>query len=188
LGKGRARSDDGSELERRASYLADRGDYAAALKVQRLLVEERERSLGAQHPATLTARASLAHWMRRAGDAAGARDQFAALLPVRPHPGTERLSRRCPALEQSIACRWLGGKHAQLADNRGEVEPHPPDDDGQPQPSNWGTWVSSCRLVLPNHLCSRAAAVPSKYIWLTALFTASQAAKSPFLMPMPYRS
>ena len=82
LGEGRAPSDDGSELERRASYLADRGDYAAALEVQRLLVEERERSLGAEHPATLTARASLAHWTGKAGDAAGARDQFAALVPA----------------------------------------------------------------------------------------------------------
>ena len=59
---------------------------------------------------------------------------------------------------------------------------------GHPQPSNWGTWVSSCSLVLPNHFCSNAAAVPSRYIWLTALLTASQPLRSPFLMPMPYRS
>ena len=59
---------------------------------------------------------------------------------------------------------------------------------GYSQPSNWGTWVSSCSPVLPNHLCSRAAAVPSRYIWLTALLTASQPLTSPFLMPMPYRS
>ena len=42
-----------------------------------------ERVLGAEHPATLTARANLARWTGEAGDAAGARDQFAALLPVR---------------------------------------------------------------------------------------------------------
>jgi hypothetical protein len=42
----------------------------------------------------LAARANLAHWVGRAGDAAGARDQFAALLPVRErvlgpeHPDT----------------------------------------------------------------------------------------------------
>ena len=51
-------------------------------------------SLGAEHPDTLTARANLAHWTGEAGDAAGARDQFAALLPVRErvsgaeHPDT----------------------------------------------------------------------------------------------------
>ena len=63
-----------------------------------------------------------------------------------------------------------------------------PDNGGYPQPSNWGTWVSSCSPALPNHFCSRAAAVPSRYIWLTALLTASQPLTSPFLMPMPYRS
>jgi len=41
-----------------------------------------ERVSGAEHPETLTARGSLAFWTGEAGDAAGARDQFAALLPV----------------------------------------------------------------------------------------------------------
>ena len=35
-----------------------------------------------QHPDTLTVRAILARWTGEAGDAAGARDQCAALLPV----------------------------------------------------------------------------------------------------------
>ena len=43
----------------------------------------RERVSGAGHPATLTARANLAHYTGAAGDAAGARDQYAALVPVR---------------------------------------------------------------------------------------------------------
>ena len=53
-----------------------------------------ERVLGAEHPDTLTARRNLASWTGQAGDAAGARDQFAALLPVRErvlgaeHPDT----------------------------------------------------------------------------------------------------
>ena len=52
------------------------------------------RVLGAEHPDTLTARANLAAWAGEAGDAAGARDQTAALLPVRQrvsgaeHPDT----------------------------------------------------------------------------------------------------
>ena len=43
---------------------------------------------------TLTARGNLAYWTGQAGDAAGARDQFAALLPIRErvlgpeHPDT----------------------------------------------------------------------------------------------------
>jgi hypothetical protein len=49
---------------------------------------------GAEHPGTLAARANLAYWTGEAGDAAGARDQLAALLPVSErvrgaeHPGT----------------------------------------------------------------------------------------------------
>ena len=51
-------------------------------------------SLGAEHPSTLTARSNLARWTGEAGDPAGARDQYAALLPVRErvlgaeHPDT----------------------------------------------------------------------------------------------------
>ena len=41
-----------------------------------------ERVLGPEHPDTLTARGNLALWTGEAGDAAGARDQFAALLPI----------------------------------------------------------------------------------------------------------
>ena len=50
--------------------------------------------LGAEHPDTLTVRGNLARWTGEAGDAAGARDQFAALLPIRErvsgaeHPDT----------------------------------------------------------------------------------------------------
>jgi hypothetical protein len=53
-----------------------------------------ERVSGAEHPDTLAARANLAYWAGEAGDAAAARDQFAALLPVRErvsgaeHPDT----------------------------------------------------------------------------------------------------
>jgi hypothetical protein len=49
---------------------------------------------GAEHPDTLGTRANLAYWTGMTGDAAGARDQYAALLPVRErvqgaeHPGT----------------------------------------------------------------------------------------------------
>ena len=47
-----------------------------------------------EHPSTLVARHEFAYWAGQAGDAAGARDQFAVLLPIRErvqgpgHPGT----------------------------------------------------------------------------------------------------
>jgi hypothetical protein len=47
------------------------------------VLDARVRVWGPEHPDTLTARANLAYWTGEAGDAAGARDQFAALLPVR---------------------------------------------------------------------------------------------------------
>jgi hypothetical protein len=46
------------------------------------LLPIRERVLGRQHPDTLGTRVSRARWTGEAGDAAGARDQFAALLPT----------------------------------------------------------------------------------------------------------
>jgi len=42
----------------------------------------RQRVLGPVHPDGLGNRHNLARWTGEAGDAAGARDQFAALLPV----------------------------------------------------------------------------------------------------------
>jgi hypothetical protein len=38
--------------------------------------------LGPEHPDTLETRGNLADWTGRAGDKAGARDQYAALLPI----------------------------------------------------------------------------------------------------------
>jgi hypothetical protein len=49
---------------------------------------------GPEHPKTLAVRASLAYFTGQAGDAAEARDQYAALLPIRKqvlgpeHPDT----------------------------------------------------------------------------------------------------
>ena len=47
-----------------------------------MLLPVQERVLGAGHPDTLTTRGNLAEWTGRAGDAAGARDQNAALVRV----------------------------------------------------------------------------------------------------------
>jgi hypothetical protein len=54
------------------------------------------------HQHALTARGSLANWTGEAGDAAGARDQFAALLPVRE--------------------RVLGAEHPETLDARADLD------------------------------------------------------------------
>jgi Domain of unknown function (DUF4062)/Tetratricopeptide repeat len=69
-------------MGRLARYLGASGSYAAALAVQRQVLHGREKTVGAEHPDMLTARANLAAWTGRAGDPAGARDQLAALRPV----------------------------------------------------------------------------------------------------------
>ena len=81
-------------MDRLARYLGASGSYAAAVAVQRQVLQAREETLGAENPSTLTARAFLADWTGEAGDPAAARDQFAELLPVRKrvlgpeHPDT----------------------------------------------------------------------------------------------------
>ena len=65
-----------------ARYLGASGSYVAALAVQRHVLRAREEAWGAEHPDMLTARDYLATWTGEAGDEAGARDQFAALVPV----------------------------------------------------------------------------------------------------------
>jgi Tetratricopeptide repeat len=68
-----------------AVALGDSGSYAAALDMFALIADAYRDSqdYGPEHPDTLSARHNLAYWTGEAGDAAGARDQFAALLPVR---------------------------------------------------------------------------------------------------------
>jgi hypothetical protein len=67
-----------------ARYLGHGGSYPAARDLWRLIAAAYTDSIdyGPEHPYTLTARHSLAHWSGRAGDAVGARDQYAVLLPV----------------------------------------------------------------------------------------------------------
>jgi len=51
------------------------GDAVAARDQLAVLLPDRERVLGADHPDTLGTRHSLAHWTGQAGDAVAARDQ-----------------------------------------------------------------------------------------------------------------
>ena len=67
-----------------AQYLGNSGSYPAARDLFQLIAgaDSEDEAYGPEHPDTLAARGNLASWTGRAGDAAGARDQFAALLPI----------------------------------------------------------------------------------------------------------
>ena len=91
-----------------ARYLAYSGSYPAARDLCQLIADAYRDSdaYGPEHPDTLAARYELARCTGEAGDAAGARDQAAALLPIRErvlgpeHPDT--LSTR------GQLARWTG--------------------------------------------------------------------------------
>jgi hypothetical protein len=67
-----------------ARYLGYSGSYVAGRDLLQLIVDAytENHAYGPEHPATLVAREHLAFWTGEAGDPAGARDQFAALLPI----------------------------------------------------------------------------------------------------------
>jgi hypothetical protein len=71
-------------MKRMANYLGSSGSYPAARDLLQLIADAygEDDAYGAQHPDTLVVRAQLARWTGEAGDAAGARDQCAALLPI----------------------------------------------------------------------------------------------------------
>ena len=79
-----------------ADYLGHSGSYPAARDLFQLIADAygEDDAYGPEHEQTLAARSNLAYWTGQAGDAAGARDQFAALLPIqeqvlgREHPDT----------------------------------------------------------------------------------------------------
>ena len=62
-----ALADHSDGMGRLAVYLGARGSYAAALELQQRIVDARERSLGAEHPDTLAARAKLVYFTGVAG-------------------------------------------------------------------------------------------------------------------------
>ena len=89
-----------------ARFLGYSGSHAAARELSRRVAAACQQAMGAEHPSTLTARASLARWTGEAGDAAAARDQCATLLPVRErvlgaeHPHTLN--------DRAGLARWTG--------------------------------------------------------------------------------
>jgi hypothetical protein len=95
-------------MSRIADYLGYSGSYPAARDLFRQIADAcmEDDGYGPEHRDTLAARYYLAYWTGEAGDAAGARGQFAALLPIRErvlgaeHPDTL-------ATRASLA-RWTG--------------------------------------------------------------------------------
>jgi hypothetical protein len=73
-----------SGIWRIAEYLGFSGSYLAARDLRQLIADAYTGSdaYGPEHRDTLAARGQLASWTGWAGDAAGARDQYAALLPI----------------------------------------------------------------------------------------------------------
>ncbi|MFF4198333.1 tetratricopeptide repeat protein [Nonomuraea sp. NPDC001831] len=69
-------------LNRLVTYLSASGDYANAVRLQQDIYTHAAATLSAEHPVILSIRHNLAYYTGQAGDAAAARDQFAALLPV----------------------------------------------------------------------------------------------------------
>jgi hypothetical protein len=74
-----------SGMWRIAWYLGHSGSYPEARDLFRRIAVActADDAHGPEHPETLAARHNLARWTGQAGDQAGARDQLAALLPVR---------------------------------------------------------------------------------------------------------
>jgi hypothetical protein len=91
-----------------ALYLGHSGSYAAARDLFQLIADayRDHDAYGPEHPDTLSARKNLARWTGQAGDAAVARDQYAALLPIHErvlgpeHPDTLPV--------RSSLARWTG--------------------------------------------------------------------------------
>ena len=91
-----------------ARALGYSGSYLAArdLSQQITTAHEEDANYGPEHRDTLSAHNNLALWTGEAGDAAGARDQFAALLPIRErvlgaeHPDT--------LITRGNLARWTG--------------------------------------------------------------------------------
>jgi hypothetical protein len=86
-----------------ARYLGHSDSYPAARDLFQLIAGAYgvDDAYGPEHAKTLAARSNLAYWTGEAGDAAEARDQLAALLPIRE--------------------RVLGPEHPRTLDTRGNL-------------------------------------------------------------------
>ena len=140
-----ALSDDSPGMARLANYLGELGNFASAAELCQRVLDARERSLGPEHPETLTARGSLARWTGRSGDAAAARDQCAALLPIQ-----ERVlgpDHRDTLSTRSSLAGWTGqaGDAAAARDQYAALLPIRERVLGAEDPDTLHTWSSLAR-------------------------------------------
>jgi len=103
-----------------AQYLGESGSYPAARDLSQLIADahSEDDAYGAEQD-TLVARGNLAHWTGQAGDAAGARDQYAALLPIQ-----ERALG--PEHPDTLTARWLEADHEADRPDSGILRVHEP--------------------------------------------------------------
>ncbi len=95
---------DTTALRHRAHYLSETGDLAGAVEVSEQLLAERVLALGEDHPQVLTTRHNLAVLRGRAGDAAGAAEDFERLVPdMRRVHGADYIY---TVLAERAAARW----------------------------------------------------------------------------------
>jgi hypothetical protein len=73
---------DNPDMCKIAWYLGVSGDYRTAKMLSLQIHERRARTLGPEHPRTLSIRRQLIRWLGQAGNPVAARDQAAALVPV----------------------------------------------------------------------------------------------------------
>jgi hypothetical protein len=88
--------------------LGPSGSHAATRDLFALIarVHQDRADHGSEHPITLVARAGVAYWTGMAGDAAGARDQYAVLLPIHERVlGHEHLD---TLIVRGNLARWTG--------------------------------------------------------------------------------
>ena len=128
-------------MRRIADYLGYSGNYPAARDLSQLIADayDEDDIYGPEHPDVLTARANLAYWSGHAGDAARARDQYAALLRIREqvlgpeHPDTSS-ARHHLAYWSGEAGDATGARDqfAAAADSRAGAGPRAPGHPGHP--------------------------------------------------------
>jgi hypothetical protein len=98
-------------LGRIATYLGFSGSYPAARDLFQLIADayREDDAYGPEHPETLDARGSLAYFTGQAGDAAGARDQYAALLSIQERVlGAEHLDTQTTRHNVASWTGWAG--------------------------------------------------------------------------------
>ena len=114
---------DSRSIAKTARYLGRIGNYAAACIQQELILNARERTLGADHIKTLAARDQLAHFISAGGDASRARDLYAALARHQERTYGANHARTLAALGNLAYWTGKAGSPAEARDQLAELLP-----------------------------------------------------------------